>query len=361
MKIFSDPAYLPPNVDHIWQLSPFWGLTELEARSMQPKRLSRYLQESSSIFEMTSLNEADFAIFPAEYQLCDNEERRVLFDEFKTKASQAGKPTVVFTGGDLEHELPGFHGYEFHTSLYRSGKSKNAFAMPPAIGDIVEEELAGSVTLLPKPSFPTLSFCGFAPPFSTSWGKERLKEIVRDVMYAAGLLSTAHIGYAPRAKAIRALRKSKIIGTDFFLRENSPFMWAFGYLLQEKTEGNFGHHRREYLDNLLGSAYALCVRGRGNYSLRFYEALCCARIPVFINTDCVLPLEDRIPWKEYCVWIEESDISHIDDILADFHARISNTRFSELQLACRKLWLDYLSPEGFMRHLSSSLVSGGLA
>lgn len=32
---------------------------------------------------------------------------------------------------------------------------------------------------------------------------------------------------------------------------------------------------------MTGSDYVLCTRGNGNYSIRFYEALCRGRIPVF--------------------------------------------------------------------------------
>ena len=35
---------------------------------------------------------------------------------------------------------------------------------------------------------------------------------------------------------------------------------------------------------MLASPYILCVRGAGNYSARFYEALALGRIPVLVNT-----------------------------------------------------------------------------
>jgi len=362
MRVYSDCAYLPVNVDAIWQLSPFWGSSQLEKYSVQPKRAARYEKESASIIQMTNLQDADVAMFPAEYQLCDSEDGRLLFNRFTRLAAKAGKPVVVFTGGDLEHPLPYFEGYEFHTSLYRSVRGKNAFAMPAAIGDIVEEELGGTFPLLSKEPVPSFGFCGFAPPPAGPLiSRETLKEYVRDFLYASGRLSRTRVGYAPRAKAIRALRKSKVVRTDFVLRDYGLFTWAFGYLLRGRTLGHtwkahedrgVTEQRREYLNNLLASPYTLCVRGRGNYSLRFYEALCCGRIPVFINTDCILPFEDMIDWKQYCVWVEEDDIPRTADILADFHAKISNKTFQELQAACRELWLKYLSPEGFMRTLA---------
>ena len=357
MKIFSDRAYIPPHVDHIWQLSPFWGLTELEIKSLQPQRLSRYMRDGKAILQMTSLEEADFAVFPAEYQQCHSEDRRGFFHRFTQLAAAAGKPTIVFTGGDLEHALPEFTGYEFHTSLYRSNKAKCTFGMPPAIGDLVDEELGGSLPVLAKQPMASLGFCGSAPPFGMSLGKEMLKETLRDLLYGAGLLSRTHVGYAPRAKAIRVLRRTKAIKTSILIRGNSRFTWAFGYLLKDNDERTLTKQRQEYLANLLGSPYTLCVRGRGNYSLRFYEALCCGRIPVLVDTDCVLPFEKQINWKDYCVWVEESDISHIGEIVSDFHARISDIEFKELQLACRRLWLDYLSPESFMRNLSMNFLA----
>jgi len=354
LRVFSDRAYLPALADHIWQLSPFWGITTREGESIQPKRLARYMKESGAILELTSLERADLAIFPAEYQVSDSNDGRNRFQRFTRLAASAGKPTIVFTGGDLEHSLPEFNGYEFHTSLYRSTAGKNTFAMPATIGDIVEEELAGSLPLLPKEPRARVGFCGFAPPGSMPPGKEMLKENLRDLLYSTGLLSATRVGYAPRARAIRALKKSKAVGTNVVLRGNGGFNWACGYLLKEREASDVTLQRWEYLENLLGSPYALCVRGRGNYSLRFYEAMCCGRIPVFVNTDCVLPFEHMVNWKDYCVWVEERDIPHIGEILADFHANISSVRFKELQLACRRLWLDYLSPESFMRQLSTT-------
>jgi hypothetical protein len=361
VRIFSDPAYIPPGVEPIWQLAPFWGSRELEKHSVQPKRLERYIQTSSSVIQLTSLQNSDVAMFPAEYQLCDNEERRPFFVRFAQLAAKAGKSVIVFTGGDLEHPLPAFQGYEFHTSLYSSSKPENSFAMPTSIGDIVEEELGGTFPLLSKEPAPSVGFCGFAPPLSSPFNKEMLKECARDFMYSAGFLSRTRVGYAPRAKAIRVLKKSKALRTDFVLRDYSSFTWAFGYLLKGRslhhawnppTGDGVAEQRQEYLRNLLASPYTLCIRGRGNYSLRFYEALCCGRIPVFVNTDSVLPFEDRIHWKDYCVWVEESDIPHIATIVADFHARISASAFRDLQVACRELWLKHLSPEGFMRTLA---------
>ena len=96
--------------------------------------------------------------------------------------------------------------------------------------------------------------------------------------------------------------------------------------------------RQEYVQNMIESDYILCARGAGNFSYRLYETLSCGRIPVFIDTDCVLPYNFAIEWKKYCVWVNEGELSHIAEKVAEFHSRLSPQEFLDLQSACRRLW-----------------------
>ena len=113
------------------------------------------------------------------------------------------------------------------------------------------------------------------------------------------------------------------------------------------------HWRRsfgEFRDNVLGSHYTLCPRGGGNWSYRFYETLCLGRIPVFFNTDCSLPFESLINWRDYCVWVEGGEIEHAADAILEHYHRHSAESFAELQRRCRQLWLEFLSLDGFFRN-----------
>ena len=94
-----------------------------------------------------------------------------------------------------------------------------------------------------------------------------------------------------------------------------------------------------------------CARGAGNFSYRLYETLSCGRIPVFVDTDCVLPDEDMIDWRSLCVWVDESELDEIGERVAAFHAAYDDSSFRELQHECRRVWLERLSPEGWFEHL----------
>ena len=93
--------------------------------------------------------------------------------------------------------------------------------------------------------------------------------------------------------------------------------------------------------------YTFCYRGAANYSLRFYESLCLGRIPLFINTDCKLPFEDQINWRDICIWVDVSELSRIGDIIMTFHHSMTKNKFIEKQVYCRELWLKYFSKQGF--------------
>ncbi len=107
----------------------------------------------------------------------------------------------------------------------------------------------------------------------------------------------------------------------------------------------------------MGNDYTLCIRGAGNFSYRLYETLAAGRIPLFINTQCVLPMEDRIDWKSHCVWVEESQMSEAGAILKAFHAALTPERFADLQRRNRELWERSLNSLDFYRELLESMVA----
>ncbi len=107
-----------------------------------------------------------------------------------------------------------------------------------------------------------------------------------------------------RARAITTLQRADGIATNFVFRDDT---WR-------DPDGNLGayhsshQYRHEYVANTQASDYVLCTRGWGNFSFRLYETLCLGRIPVFVDTDCVLPAADEIDWRSLCVWVPGSEL-----------------------------------------------------
>lgn len=97
--------------------------------------------------------------------------------------------------------------------------------------------------------------------------------------------------------------------------------------------------------------YTLCPRGGGNWSYRLYETLCLGRIPVFIDTDCVLPYESVIPWRRSCVWVEADRMETTGQAILDHYQTQSPESLMEVQTRCRQLWQEFLSLDGFFRNM----------
>ena len=116
------------------------------------------------------------------------------------------------------------------------------------------------------------------------------------------------------------------------------------------------HAHYELLDNLLGSDYVLCARGEGNFSYQLYETLCSGRIPVFVNSNCVLPFQNQLDWKSFCVWVEAEDVTKVASKVAEFHAALTPEAFIELQKRCRNVWEEWLSPHGYFLPFSKYFV-----
>lgn len=110
---------------------------------------------------------------------------------------------------------------------------------------------------------------------------------------------------------------------------------------------------------MIDSDYIVCMRGGGNFSIRFYESLCMGRIPIFVDTDCILPFDNLIDYRKFCIWIEKKEIPMIVKKVLDFHKSLSLDEFEDLQIACRKLWVERLCVDSFYKHLSDHFLQEG--
>lgn len=108
--------------------------------------------------------------------------------------------------------------------------------------------------------------------------------------------------------------------------------------------------RREYLDNILNTDYTFCARGNGNFSFRFYEILSAGRIPLYIDTDTVLPYDFVVNWEEQFFWLDVRDLPQVGERLHAYHRGLTAEQFQDIQRNCRYLWEEWLSPRGFYKN-----------
>jgi hypothetical protein len=293
--------------------------------------------------------DADICVMPKEwnYYLWHRKQ-----DEALALAEQArsnGKKILIWFRGDLPPRIPFQNAVVFKCAINRSQSRTNHFAAPFFINDPTIKFSDGEIVLREKAQKAKVGFCGYGAvkPLKLAYSIA-----ANSLNYLKISLGRSNYESAPiipatmlRARALSHLKRDKRIVTQFVIRDKyKAGAWKNPTDLQSAT--------KVFFNNIYETDYTLCIRGYGNWSVRFYETLACGRIPIFIDTDCRLPFDFALDWKKYCVWVDSKDLSHIADIIADFHSRLTPDRFLELQKSCRRLWQERLSLEGFMTHLS---------
>jgi hypothetical protein len=268
-----------------------------------------------------------------------------------TQARQSGKPMVIFSQSDYTANLP-FQGVTlFEQSAYRSRRAASGnqvFAMPAFIGDYARQYQLDPLPVRPKSSRPVVGFCGQAGGSAFDFLYRELVNRYRRLAFRRGWRRTEPAPFETtrfRRQVLDTLAASPLVETNFLIRRR----YGAGLQLASRETRQAAH--RQFVQNILDSDYTVCMRGGGNFSVRFYETLCLGRIPIFVDTDCVLPWDDQLDYRRYCVWVDQAEISHIAEKVADCHAALVPTDFVEWQHTCRKLWTEYLFVEGFYHQL----------
>lgn len=351
IKIYAPDRYREPKLfTHVELLFPFWGVTAKES-APYARAASLQHQYSKDYFSLVErIEDADYVLLPYPYDrfMAVNPAKVEMIIE---EAKRAKKQIIIDGSGDIERPISVAHSIVLRTGQYRYSKQPNEITASYPAEDLLESYAGGMLQVREKSEKPSVGFVGWAKvPFKTLlklWVKELPISLAALVSKERG---AEHKGILFRKKALVALAKNKRIEPHFIVRAT--------YSGHVKTmQGGVADNRREFVDNFLGSDYALCVKGDGNVSVRFYEALSLGRIPLFLDTACVLPLEDIINYRDFCVFINWRDIERIGDILADFHAKLSPEQFEDMQHKAREAFTSYLRPDAFSVQLARQLRS----
>ena len=300
IKLYTKRSWLPNDKKHITLLIPFWGDVDSDQSDPDYGRFYDFanLPDYNFILE-DDINKSDFIVMPYEYTVeveYTNITKNIIKESMKT-----GKKILIFYNSDFTNNIDVPNSIVFRTSFYRSTKREDEYALPGWSHDyrgIVQNRCI----YLEKANIPKISYCGYIDYLEK--GNFNFKQRLNHSFNSRRKIKD-NFGPRLRGKAVRNLYFKSGIEADFIIREG---FW--GHISTDRNPS-----RLEFIENLYGSPYALVTRGAGNFSYRFYEVLSAGRIPVFINTDCVLPYDDIINWKDYIIWIEENEIRKIANIL----------------------------------------------
>ncbi|MBZ9779428.1 glycosyltransferase family 47 protein [Psychroflexus sp. CAK8W] len=334
--------------NHRGQLFPFLKPFIKSNHFTDHERKEIYQVSETEVEFVTNIKAADICIltmswnYYVEYNLLDKAKQYIL------EANAKGKRVWSWMSGDFGVDLKLEADYlVFRNSGHKSQLSKQHIGMPVFISDPLQKIYKTSELHLPDYDYkPVVGFCGQA----NSSAKQILKEYVIRINYMLKfkfgqtktspqpIQSTSLL----RAQLLDRLEASKEVTTNFIRREK----YRAGV-----TKHKDNHKTtQEFYDNIKDSHYVICVRGGGNFSVRFYEIVAMGRIPVFVNTDCLLPLETKIDWKKHCVWVDFKDRGKVSEKVKAFHEAHSQESLYSLMQANRKLWENNLRNGNFFKN-----------
>ena len=286
--------------------------------------------------------EADIGVLPlaTNYYMAGG---RNLANRFVERCKKAGKNVLCFSFGDFAMRLWRDDIIHLQASGYQSSRLVNQHAQPVFIRDPIHEHFGDQMTIRNHSEKAFVGFCGHCVCSPLKACKEIAQIGYRNGCRFLGLtLEEPQPMYPPtlrRAKALNYLEKNDSVHSHFIRRE--------GYRAGVSSDEDRARTTREFFENVKNTEYTVCMRGGGNFSVRLYETLAMGRIPVFINTDCILPFDQWIPWKEHVVWVEDRELPYIGEKVANFHSELDSASFEDLQRKNRRLWEEWLSFAGF--------------
>lgn len=294
---------------------------------------------------MGQMEDADVVVVPLDIsEFFQKKQQKWLFD-YIDKALALHKKVWVYTAGDYGLSIDiDKHVYTFRLSGFDSNFGANTFILPSFIEDpyaIIQNQFQP----IPKNPLPKIGFVGHASNAWTKWIKEVLVFLLHNYKRLTKVLFTDYQAFYPssikRYKYLSLLQKNNQIETDFVFRNQ--------YRAGVKTEEDKQKTTQDFLKNIATNPYTFCLRGAGNYSVRFYETLAMGRIPFVIATDFRLPLEGIVNWKEHCILATDTNIC---EALIDFHQKTTADDLEKIQVNNRNLWLQFLNRESYFTTLS---------
>jgi len=121
------------------------------------------------------------------------------------------------------------------------------------------------------------------------------------------------------------------------------------FILRDKFWGEAPHHPNlisDFSHNLSNNHLQACDRGRGNFSMRFYQTLSAGRIPLISNVDMPLPFEDLIKWDEAII-----RGASVEEALENIKRLKGVGEIFRRQIQCQKIYSEFFEPNQYFKNL----------
>ena len=346
MKIFTFNASEDTRVEILWSLRP----------KNRDQIFAKYIAENNYT-EVNSIQDCQVAIYPRKAFHPET----LAFDssayDAAYEAEKYQKPLIIDATCDSDVFLDIPTAKILRCGLYKS--LQQTFETEcPFWSNFRTKSSLDLLKILPKQKKPAISFCGTTSSIGklSQLGKLLLPMQTAKLVLSSGKLSRKidirlreGISLKLRETAIKLLTIDRRINSYFDVTNPQQSYY-------NDDESNRIKLEKLFVNNISKCDYVLCVRGTGNYSGRFYMALNAGRIPVVIDTDIVIPFENKL----HLVKVPVESIEKIGDYILKHFETTSESELEIMKQENRNVYHQYIAPDkfltSFLRNVSEATI-----
>lgn len=352
IPIYTDVSLLEGGAP-VTMLAPLLNQTREDSSDPRHGRFKSYYAIAQQLFQLSNKERAKYAVLPFDYgKTLEGQFSQRKAEEFIEDAANHGLKTLVFCWRDSNAVVPFRHTIIYRTAPSKAFRDSEVHILPTWQEDFIHKYFSETFPTRPWKPRPKVSFCGRATHMSDLSWKPKLKRTVREIKRWIFTGERRYPYLQLRTRAMELLHACPDIETDFVIR--SGFWGRHRDTSATVSNEERQKVRREYIDNIVNSDYVLVVRGAGNFSMRFFEALCCGRIPLIVDTNSLFPATGDIQILSEFPSVRCKDLRRLPQILLEWHHDKASEFEAELYKA-RRIWEQWYKPESFFRHLHGRL------
>lgn len=259
------------------------------------------------------------------------------------------KPIITWVSGDYTHMVQDGNFILLQHNLHKRRQKNYEYAYPVIIRDPFDYLNFYGVNIASGFKKNRISFCGLANWTLFNSYESFLKELffkIKNRIFNPHLdLSLPVSGMKLRGGLLKSFNQNPNLETNLIIRKR-----------KDSSLISKGKYKFEYWDNMLSAPFTICIRGNGNFSVRFYETLAIGRIPILIDTDCVLPFDNEINWSKHCIMVKNTDSKKVVESVSILINTMDDNDIVNMQIANRKLWIEKLSFSGFYYSFTKKIL-----
>ncbi|MDE1919375.1 MAG: exostosin family protein [Patescibacteria group bacterium] len=349
LSLYVDPAWRRAGAHHTPLLNPWWGNPYGEESLFAKQMFDAYSCDTDYYTVTDDVRKADLVLAPYRQNWLLRFDKTLLATCIST-ARANGRPLLVDGSGDIEESINDTDIYVLRYGGYRFIHEPGRIQIPLYVDDLLERCRGGTLDIRKKgPGKPVVGFAGWAKLSPAQRARTIIKELpVRLRSIFDSRLRACTKGVLWREKAIGILKRSPQVTLS--LRTRGSFSAN-----TRTAEGDLRTLQEEMVGTILGSDYALDVRGDANNAARLFEILSLGRIPVIVDTERIFPFADKVDYSSFALIVDSRDLGRLPERIAEFHGRISPERFEEMQRNAREAFVRFFRIDAIMRSVVPDL------